>query len=173
MESQSQPPDDPTAHSGTDHHPTVHRYETHLSWDGSTGVGYDDYERAHHATAAGAEQALELSSHPAFRGDPRLLDPEQLLVLSASSCQLLSFLAIAARARLDVVSYRDDAVGLMPERDDRGTWITEIHLAPHIELRGDVPVAKVARLVELAHRECYIANSLRTEVIVEPTITCS
>ena len=85
--------------------PHTHTYRTELAWVGSTGVGYDAYDRAHRVDAAPAEAALDLSSDPAFRGDPARLNPEQLLVAAASSCQLLSFLAVAARARLDVVGY--------------------------------------------------------------------
>jgi organic hydroperoxide reductase OsmC/OhrA len=90
-------------------------------------------------------------------------------VLAASSCQLLSFLAVAARARIDVIEYRDDAEGEMPE-DDPPMRITRITLRPRITIRGDVDDARVWHLVEVAHRECFIANSLRTEVVVEPAV---
>ncbi|MDQ6854594.1 MAG: OsmC family peroxiredoxin, partial [Actinomycetota bacterium] len=89
----------------------VHRYTVSCAWQGSTGGGYDAYDRSHTATAPPARPTLPLSSDPAFRGDPALLNPEQLLVMAAASCQLLSFLAVAARARVDVVDYRDDAEG--------------------------------------------------------------
>jgi organic hydroperoxide reductase OsmC/OhrA len=119
--------------------------------------------------AAPAEDALRLSSDPAFRGDPALLNPEQLLVMAAASCQLLSFLAVAARARIDVVDYQDDAVGEMPE-DDPPLRITRVTLRPRITMRGDVDDARIRHLVEVAHRECFIANSLKTEVVVEPEV---
>jgi organic hydroperoxide reductase OsmC/OhrA len=104
-----------------------------------------------------------------FRGHPALLNPEQLLVMAAASCQLLSFLAVAARARIDVVDYQDDAVGEMPE-DDPPLRITRVTLRPRIAIRGDVDDARVRHLVEVAHRECYIANSLKTEVVIEPEV---
>lgn len=98
------------------------------------------------------------------------MNPEQLLVLAAASCQLLSFLAVAARARLDVVSYEDEAEATMPEAD-RPVRITEIRLRPRIGLRrGRADEARVRQLVELAHRECFIANSLKTEITIEPTV---
>jgi organic hydroperoxide reductase OsmC/OhrA len=148
----------------------VHRYTASCAWQGSTGAGYDAYERTHEAQAPPASATLQLSSDPAFRGDPRLLNPEQLLVLAASSCQLLSFLAVAARARIDVIEYRDDAEGEMPEHDPPMS-ITRITLRPQIVVREDVGEARVRHLVEVAHRECFIANSLRTEVVVEPDIS--
>jgi len=150
----------------------VHRYRADLTWSGSTGVGYEAYDRTHAVTCPPATTGLTLSSDPAFRGDPALLDPEQLLLAAASSCQLLAFLAVAARARLDVVAYEDQAEAAMPE-DDPPVRITTITLRPRITLRGpggEAIEAKVARLVEVAHRECFIANSLRSEVVVEPEI---
>ncbi len=147
----------------------THRYGARLDWSGSTGAGYDAFNRTHTAHATGAEQGLTLASDSAFRGDPSLLNPEQLLVLAASSCQLLSFLAVAARARIDVVAYEDDASGEMPE-DDRPMRLTRIQLQPRITIAGALPAAdRLHRLVDLAHRECYVANSLRAEITVEPT----
>jgi organic hydroperoxide reductase OsmC/OhrA len=147
----------------------IHRYTARCSWSGSTGVGYDSYDRSHQAAAPPASVALDLSSDPAFRGDPERLNPEQLLVLAAASCQLLSFLAVASRARLDVIGYEDEAEGVMPE-DERPVRITTITLHPRITMRAGPTEDRVRHLVEVAHRECYIANSLRTEVRVEPTI---
>jgi organic hydroperoxide reductase OsmC/OhrA len=147
----------------------THRYHAHCAWAGSTGVGYDAYRRDHDATAQPADAQLALSSDPAFGGNPTRLNPEQLLVLAASSCQLLSFLAVAARARIDVVAYKDDAVGEMPD-DVTPTRLTRIVLRPRITLSRPVSEERVRHLVQVAHRECYIANSLKTEVEVNPSI---
>jgi organic hydroperoxide reductase OsmC/OhrA len=149
--------------------PHVHRYTASCEWQGSTGAGYEAYSRAHDADALPAEATLRLSSDPVFGGDPALVNPEQLLVLAAASCQLLSFLAVAARARIDVVDYQDDAEGEMPE-DDPPLRITRITLRPRVTIRGDVDESRVRHLVEVAHRECFIANSLKTEVVVEPEV---
>ena len=82
---------------------------------------------------------------------------------------LLSFLAIAARARIDVVDYHDEATGEMPT-DASPAHITSIVLQPRITVRGTVERARVERLVALAHAECYVANSLITEIRVVPVI---
>ncbi len=147
---------------------TTHRYRTECSWRGSTADGYDAYDRTHRGSADPAEPMLTLSGDPAFRGDARRLNPEQLVVLAASSCQLLSFLAVAARARIDVTGYRDEAEGVMPE-DDPPLRITRIVLHPVITVRGEVAVSRLEHLCEVAHRECFIAGSLTTEILVEPT----
>ena len=155
----------------------MHHYRATCAWRGSTGAGYEEYRRAHAAEAPPAVTPLALSADPAFRGDPALLNPEQLLVLAAASCQLLSFLAVAARARLDVIRYEDDAEGFMPE-DDPPLRVTRIVLRPHITMRAgdhhagraDALVERVHHCCEVAHRECFIANSLTTEIVIEPTV---
>ena len=167
-----QPPADPAA--TVVHSTRVHHYSVRCEWEGSTGMGYEKYGRGHRISAPPAEPILELSSDPAFRGDPARISPEQLIVMAASSCQLLSFLAVAARARLDVIAYADRAEAEMPE-NDLPVRITTIRLRPHITLTAGVGGAqatdeRVRQLVELAHKECYIANSLKTEITVDPVI---
>jgi organic hydroperoxide reductase OsmC/OhrA len=146
----------------------THRYETQLRWTGSTGLGWSGYDRAHTATAPPAEQEIGLTTGESH-GDPTILNPEQLLVMAASSCQMLFFLHLAAKARIDVVGYEDDALGLMPE-DDPPLRITQITLRPRITVTGDASEARIRKLVDSAHEHCYIANSLTSQVSVEATI---
>ncbi|MGH8397185.1 MAG: OsmC family protein [Gammaproteobacteria bacterium] len=147
----------------------VHYYHAICNWKDSTGAGYEVYDRSHRITAPPAEQSLEMSSDPAFHGNARLLNPEQLLVMAATSCQMLSFLAIAARARLDVVEYRDSAEGFMPE-SDKPMRITRIILRPRIVIRGQTDETRVRQFVHTAHEHCFIANSLKTEIEIQPEI---
>jgi organic hydroperoxide reductase OsmC/OhrA len=147
----------------------VHEYRAAVSWSGSTAEGYDTYTRTHQAGSPPADQQLTLSSDPAFRGDPALLNPEQLLLQAAASCQLLSFLAVAARSRLDVVAYEDEADAVMPEAD-KPVRITRIVLRPHITVVEGPDEDRIRHLCQVAHRECFIANSLTTDVVVEPTV---
>lgn len=144
----------------------IHHYLTSLSWTGSTGVGYEHYEREYEVGPAG-KQALTLSCDPAFRGDAQLSNPEDLLVMAASSCQLLSFLAVAARARLDVVGYHDEAIAIMESVDGAPMAITQITLRPMIKVRAGSRLDHLLRLVRIAHRQCFIANSLRATMIIE------
>jgi organic hydroperoxide reductase OsmC/OhrA len=146
-----------------------HTYLARVEWSGSTGAGYRAYPRAHTAWTPPATEGFDLSADPHFRGDPDLPNPEQLLVLAASSCQLLSFLAVAARAGVDVVGYSDDAVGEMPD-DLMPQRITRIILRPRVQVDAGADPLVVERLLHEAHEQCYIANSLTTDVVVEPTI---
>ena len=147
----------------------VHRYRCRLDWSGSTADGYDAYDRTHRVSCPPAGTALSLSSDPAFGGSPELLNPEQLLVAAASSCQMLWFLAYAARARIDVVSYVDETEAVMPE-DDKPMRVTEIVLRPRIVIAGGADEERVLHFVERAHEACFIANSLRSDIRIEPHI---
>jgi organic hydroperoxide reductase OsmC/OhrA len=146
----------------------THRYETRLRWSGSTGLGWDGYDRTHSAVAPPAEQEIRLTTGEA-KGDPRILNPEQLVVMAAASCQMLWFLHLAAKARLDVVEYVDDASAVMPE-DDTPVRLTEITLRPRIVIAGQASDERVQKLVRTAHEHCYVANSLNTDVRLEPSV---
>jgi organic hydroperoxide reductase OsmC/OhrA len=149
----------------------IHRYETRLRWSGSTGLGWEHYGREHTVSAPPAEQVLRVTTGESL-GDPTVLNPEQLVVVAASSCQLLWFLHLASKARIDVVSYEDEALGLMPE-DERPVRITEITLRPRIAVAGEASEERVRKLVHTAHEHCFIANSLNSRMTVEPTIETS
>ena len=149
--------------------PEIHHYRARTTWPGRTGLGYERYDRAHSLTADPAHGQWTLSSDAVFRGRPELLNPEQLIVAAASSCQLLSFLAIAARARIDVLEYADQAEGFMSEAD-LPMRIGRIVLRPRIVVASRVSEQRVLHLLELAHQECYVANSLRSEIVIEPTV---
>jgi organic hydroperoxide reductase OsmC/OhrA len=147
---------------------STHRYEARLHWTGSTGAGWEHYDREHAATAPPAEQEVQLTTGES-QGDPAVLNPEQLVVMAASSCQMLWFLHLAAKARIDVVEYEDEATGLMPLTGEPA-WITEITLRPRIVIAGEASEERVEKLVHTAHEQCFIANSLRSEMAIEPRI---
>lgn len=147
----------------------THTYETHLTWRGSTADGYRAYSRAHQAVTVPATQELTLSSDKAFRGDPQLLNPEQLLVMAASSCQMLSFLAVAARQGVTVLGYQDVAEGWM-DMADKPQRVGRIRITATIEVEGDVEMEDVRRMALQAHEECFIANSLTSAIELEVTL---
>jgi len=110
------------------------------------------------------------TSVPEPLSDPAAVDPEEALVAALSSCHMLFFLAFAAKGGFTVDSYRDEAVGVLG-RDERGKIsITSITLRPAVVFSGesqpDAPA--IDALHHRAHEACYIANSVRAEVTVEP-----
>jgi organic hydroperoxide reductase OsmC/OhrA len=147
----------------------VHRYAARCEWRGSTAAGYERYDRTHTAFAPPAEAELKLTTGDERVGNPDHLNPEQLLLAAASSCQLLWFLHVAAVARIDVHEYVDEAEAVMPD-DDPPSRITEIVLRPRVVVAPGPSRARILHLLDLAHSECYIANSLRCDVRIEPEI---
>ena len=136
-----------------------------LAWtDGDRPFTYDSYPREHTITYKTGQQVVT-SAAPAYRGDGIHADPEDLLVAALSSCHMLSFLAIAAKKRLTVKSYRDDAVGFL-ENDGGKLWLSKVILHPAVE--SNIDGAALAQIHHLAHEQCFIANSVKTRVLVEP-----
>ncbi len=133
------------------------------------------YSRRHEMHFDGGAVVPASSSPHSVRvpfSDPAAVDPEEAFVAALSSCHLLWFLDIACRAGWIVDDYRDDAVGVMA-RDERGRLaITEVTLRPTVRFGGDrrPDAAEIARLHHAAHEECFIANSVRSEVRCEPVI---
>lgn len=147
----------------------VHRFAAVCDWVGSTAPGHETYDRTHTVRCPPAAPALIVSSDAAFRGDPEQLNPEQLLLAAAATCQLLSFLAVAARARIDVRAYRDEAEADMPH-DLRPIRITTIRLHPVVTVAPGADERRVHKLVALAHEQCFIANSLACDIDVQATV---
>ena len=140
------------------------KFSARTSWSGSTALGWARYDRAHTARADPAKQELTVTTAEEH-GNPDHLNPEQLLLMAASSCQLLWFLHLAAKARIDVVAYEDSCEAEMP-----GDRMTRIVLRPQITLQGDVNEERVLHLCKLAHRQCNIAKSLSCPVELEPRL---
>lgn len=129
---------------------------------------YESYNREHSWSFDGGVE-VRASAAPAYRGDPSCVDPEEAFVASLASCHMLTFLAIAARKRLVVDAYDDEAIGTMAKNAQGRLAITRVVLRPRIRFGGDrTPSAEeLATLHEHAHRECFIANSVTTEIAVE------
>ena len=106
---------------------------------------------------------------PAPWNDPGGIDPEEAFVASLSSCHMLFFVDFARRAGLVIDAYVDEAEGVLEKRADGKMAMTRVTLHPHISWGGPPPdEAAVAELHHRAHEACFIANSVNTEVNIEP-----
>jgi organic hydroperoxide reductase OsmC/OhrA len=102
-------------------------------------------------------------------GNPAGVDPEEAFVASLSSCHMLFFVDFARRAGFVLDSYVDDAEGVMEKRADGAMWMSRVTLRPQLQWSGDGPdSAALADLHHRAHEACFIANSVKTDVQVEP-----
>ncbi|WP_028975191.1 OsmC family protein [Spirochaeta cellobiosiphila] len=95
------------------------------------------------------------------------LDPEEALVASVSSCHMLTFLFLAGNDGWDIESYEDKALGFMEKNEKGIPWISRIKLEPKIRYRGESPQkSQLEDLHHRAHDQCYIANTIKSEVLV-------
>jgi organic hydroperoxide reductase OsmC/OhrA len=131
---------------------------------------YDTYNRSHEMVFKGGAVKIPASSAPAYKGDGDMVDPEEAFIAALSSCHMLTFLAICARKRLTVESYEDDAAGELEKGENGRFWIARVVLRPAVRFAADAKVddALLAHIHEDAHRGCFIANSVKTDVRVEP-----
>ena len=137
-----------------------------LTWtDGGKPFTYESYPREHEIEFKDGQDRLTASASPAYKGDGKHGDPEDLLVAALSSCHMLSFLAICTKKKITVQSYEDDAVGFL-ENEGGNLWITKVILRPKIMSNADA--ATLEQIHHLAHKACFIANSVKTQVTVEP-----
>jgi organic hydroperoxide reductase OsmC/OhrA len=148
----------------SDHHAAVRWTRT------SADFTYNTYNRSHEMRFKNGDIVLAASSAPAFKGDSERVDPEEAFVGSLSSCHMLTFLAICARKRLTVDSYDDEAVGTLEKGANGKLWMGHVMLRPCVRFAPDVNVdrATLNEIHHLSHEECFIANSVKTEVAVEP-----
>jgi organic hydroperoxide reductase OsmC/OhrA len=97
------------------------------------------------------------------------VDPEEAFVAALSSCHMLTFLDLARRAGAVIRSYEDEAVGVMQEIAPKRHAVTRVTLKPRIVFAGAIPDAeKLDALHHQAHELCFIANSVKTEIVIEP-----
>ena len=150
----------------------LHHYALALRWTGAGESGtrnYESYAREYEIAIAG-KPVFRGSADPAFRGDPGLPNPEDWLLAALSSCHMLSYLALCARRRLQVLSYEDAASGTMVLQPDGGGAFTEVLLQPRVVVAADADADAARALHERAHALCFIARSCNFDVRVEPRI---
>lgn len=150
-----------------------HRYLVRSEWTGNRGTGtsgYRDYDRSVSLAVSG-KPALAASSDKPFRGDPAKWNPEDLLVAALSQCHLLSYLHACVQAGVVVVSYTDEAAGVMAEDGRGGGAFREVVLRPAVVVADISMVGAAEAAHEQAHQWCFIANSVNFPVRIEAVVT--
>jgi organic hydroperoxide reductase OsmC/OhrA len=148
-----------------------HLFECRLTWTGASGgatTNRDGYSRDLLVEVEG-KPPLAGSSAPAFRGDAKAHNPEDLLVAALSECHCLSYLALAARAGMAVLAYEDRATGTLAKIDGKFRF-RGVTLRPRVWVMQGTNVQQARALHEKAHGECFIANSVNFPVSSEPEI---
>lgn len=156
-----------------------HKYEISLTWTGNLGEGTSGYRKYSRdfEVAVGSRQPLAGSADPAFRGDADRYNPEELLVAAVSSCHMLWYLHLCAIGHITLTEYSDNAEGTLAIEEDGGGHFTSVTLRPHViaklpsgESDDGLLREKALALHDEAHRLCFVANSLKAPVAVEPVI---
>lgn len=145
----------------------THSYQATISWRGETR-DYKSYSREYSVAVPG-KPTYKASADAAFGGDPKLHNPEDLLLISLSTCHMLSYLAVCARAGIVVISYEDRAEATMAIKDKRMRF-TDVVLHPRVTLAPGADRTKAEAAHAQAHDECFIANSVNFPVRHEATI---
>jgi organic hydroperoxide reductase OsmC/OhrA len=131
------------------------------------------YSREHTWTFDGGASVPASASPavvPAPWSNPAHVDPEEAFVASLASCHLLTFLYLAGQQGFQIDSYDDEAVGVMAKNEKGVPWVGRVTLHPRIVFGGDKrpTPAEEEKLHHQAHEQCFIANSVKTEVVVQP-----
>ena len=141
-----------------------------IEWRRETpDFAYETYNRDHD-WSFDAGITVRASAAPAYLGGASCVDPEEAFVASLSSCHMLTFLALAARKRYVVDRYRDRAAGVLGKDAAGNLAMTKVTLRPEVAFGGEETPGpdELRQLHERAHHACFIANSVKTEVVVEP-----
>ncbi|MCW8905901.1 MAG: OsmC family protein [Sedimenticola sp.] len=149
-------------------------YHARVSWQRGNADFLDNrYSRGHLWEFDGGVSVPATSSPhvvPVPMSVESNVDPEEAFVAALSSCHMLFFLSLAAKAGMLVDSYVDEAVGVMAKDGEGRMAMTRVLLRPKIEFGGDSPPdgGQLEALHHQAHELCFIANSVKSEVVIEP-----
>ena len=146
------------------------RCTAEILWQAEGGFAANRYSRRHAWRFDGGAQVMASASPEIVRpplSDPTGVDPEEAMVASVSSCHMLWFLDLARQAGFAVASYRDRASAALERGDDGRMALLRFELRPEIAFEGRQPGAEeLDKLHHDAHERCFIANSLRGEVVI-------
>jgi organic hydroperoxide reductase OsmC/OhrA len=148
----------------------MNTFPVEVRWSLGTGELAPGKYAPEHTVSFGVQQ-LPMSSAPEFGGNAAFVNPEQAVTAALASCHMLTFLAVAAKARWKVISYTDQPQTTLGKTPEGRTRVASIALHPAVAFAGDPPAAEaLAQMHERAHRYCFIANTLSCDMTVTPTV---
>ncbi len=151
---------------------TEHHYRASLNWTGAAKGStrdYRGYSREYRVDFDG-KPSITGSAEPAFLGDLKLLNPEEMLLMALSSCHMLSYLALAALEGLEVVAYEDEPSGTVQQQGNGGRF-TEVTLRPRVVIAPGAHKGRAEDLHAEAHKTCFVSNSVNFPVCHQAVIT--
>ena len=145
-------------------------HKVYISWKNEgEDFSYKTYDRSHLLKFEGGT-IIQASAAPDYLGKSELVNPEEAFAASLASCNMLTFLAIASMKKYMVASYEDNAVAILGKNEKLKVAVTTVYLRPNIIFKGEnIPdKTTIDEMHHRAHQECFISNSVLTEIIVEP-----
>ena len=145
-------------------------HTVNLLWKNeSEDFSYKNYDRTHSWKFEGGID-VKASAAPEYLGKKEFVNPEEAFAASLASCHMLTFLAIASMKKYTIETYEDNAVAILEKNEKSRMAITKLYLRPKITFTGDNIPEKttINEMHHRAHIECFIANSVSTEIIIEP-----
>ena len=142
----------------------ISEHRIDLVWTREGVFSHEGFERRHQVRFND-----ELTIAAGGAGNGYGSDPEQMLAAAMASCHMMTFLALASKKRLQVVSYEDAAVAELEQREDGKFRVGRIRLSPRVLFEGEAPDADALQKMHAkAHDHCFIANSVSCEVVISP-----
>lgn len=135
-----------------------HIFKAALNWKQPATSIHKIYNKSHQISIVGKAD-MQVSAAKAFKGDPALYNPEDMLLSSLMSCHMMSYLYVCDRHAIEVISYSDHAEAVL-EVDTAGSGrIVQVHLTPRVTIRNAAQIELALSLHKEANKLCFIANS--------------
>ncbi len=145
-------------------------FRAQILWQGTPEATKANFSRDHRVIVPGKLEA-SASSAPSFKGNKDLVNPEELLVSALASCQMLTYVYLCFQNNLPIRSYRDEVEGQLGKDANGRTFVAKIKLLPQVvfgSAESQTMRATAIRLIREAHDQCFVANTLKTDVEIEP-----
>jgi len=145
-------------------------HKVYVNWKNEgEDFSYKTYDRSHLWKFEGGTM-IKASAAPDYLGKAELVNPEEAFAASLASCHMLTFLAIASMKKYTVETYEDNVVAILGKNEKLRMAVITVYLRPKIYFTGDnIPDNIIIdEMHHRAHWDCFIANSVLTEIIVEP-----
>jgi organic hydroperoxide reductase OsmC/OhrA len=148
-----------------------HLFKAKLNWfvKEKQAASASEVDNKSHTIAIEGKAILSVSAAKAFKGDPGLYNPEDLLLSSIVSCHMMSYLYVCSQNGIEVVSYTDEAEATLEVSGDGSGRFTEVRLYPKVVIKQTDKVAEALSLHSKANQLCFIANSCNFPIVHNPS----
>jgi len=145
-------------------------FHAQIQWSRDSDTPLERFSRDHKISFPG-KISLDASSAPGYKGNAAFVNPEELFVSSIASCQMLTYVYLCSRNKMDIISYKDEAEGFLGKNEHGAIFVEKVQLRPRITFENaesQQTRAMAIRLIHEAHEGCFVSNSAKSIVDIEP-----